>query len=311
MDANSHVTTLLAKDLVLRSLGEVEQLNIGTVHFTGGEPFLYPYLQDLLHSVSGQESYGVTIATNGTLIDRDAIILISDCGATLHVSIDGPPAYHDEFRGVKGAFQKTERNIGLMVDAEIPVTIVTTICQDNLVHLPWLAEWASELGIRNVVIQPLLELGRAVRIKDRKLSQDQIYDLFFQLSDLGSSYRSKGLEFGITYKSRDLLVEHPCAAYVCDGIKCHRKAAKEIKKLIIREDGTILPEIPTLNPRFSLGDIREGLLVDLVKRYFESNYSEFDRLCRVTYAEVIPAWESPFIPWDEIVSERSWKGISI
>jgi hypothetical protein len=131
------------------------------------------------------------------------------------------------------------------------------------------------------------------------------------LSDLGSSYRSRGVEFGITYKSRDLLVEHPCAAYVCDGIKCHRKAAKEIKKLIIREDGTILPEIPTLNPRFSLGDIREGLLVDLVKRYFESNYSDFDRLCRATYAEVIPAWESPFIPWDEIVSERSWKGISL
>jgi MoaA/NifB/PqqE/SkfB family radical SAM enzyme len=307
MAATSRVDKILGKDLVLRSLREVEQLGIGRVHLTGGEPFMYPYLSEVLSFISQQQEFVSAISTNGTLIDESWIGPLSDSKITVNVSIDGPEDYHDKFRGSKGAFLKANENIKLMLDAKIPVSVVTTVCQDNLEYLPWLANWASEMGIKNVTIQPLLHLGRASAISDKKLSQIQICDMFFLLSDLCHAYRSKGVGFGLAYRNRDYLLEHPCAAYVCNGNKCHRNVAKEIKKLIIREDGTVLPEVETLNPRFSLGNLNEGKLVDLVNEYFEYGYSNFHELCRLAYTEILSKWSSPIVPWNEIISEESWK----
>jgi Fe-coproporphyrin III synthase len=79
----------------------------------------------------------------------------------------------------------------------------------------------------------------------------------------------------------------------------------EIKKLVVREDGTVLPEATNLNHEFALGNIRDGSLSTLVSRYFEQGYYKFDQLCRTTYAEIIPTWESPVVPWDEIIAKRS------
>jgi len=59
----------------------------------------------------------------------------------------------------------------------------------------------------------------------------------------------------------------------------------------------VLPEIPTLNYRFALGNLHKGTLKELVASYFA---------CRTVYEEVMPTWTSPLVPWDEIVSERSW-----
>ena len=162
------------------------------------------------------------------------------------------------------------------------------------------------MGIGRIFVQPLMQLGRGSTIADKKLSRSQIYDLYFLVSDLANKYRSKGLSFNIAYRSRDFLLEHPCAAYVCDGSKCHRKVTKEIKTLIIREDGTVLPEIETLNPRFSLGKLSDGTLVELVKEYFESNYRDFDQLCRLVYNKAVSNSDSPFILLDEIISRESW-----
>ena len=188
----------------------------------------------------------------------------------------------------------------------VPVTSVVTICQDNLDCLPWLAEWAMQMGVKRISVQPLQQVGRGAEIRQRKLSEEQMRDLFIQLSDLGYAYRARGLRFSLSYRARSYLLAHPCAAYVCNGAQCHRRLSKEIKNLVIREDGTVLPEIPTLNPRFGLGNLREGTLVEMVAPYFADGYADFHRLCCTLYADVMPNFTSPIVPWDEMVSERSW-----
>lgn len=307
MDAVTKTDKFLPKETVLKILSEVGQLGIGIVYLSGGEPFLYPWLSEILRFASVQEGFRTFVSTNGTLISQAGVNLLKNCGVGVNVSIDGPPDYHDQFRGSKGAFLRTSHNIESMLDSGISVSVVITICQDNLAYLPWLAEWASEIGIKNVIIQPLTQVGRASKIQDKKLLDNQVLGMFFQLSDLGYIYKSKGVNFTLVYRSRDLLLEHPCIAHVCNGCKCHRNVEKEIKKLIIREDGTVLPEIATLNPRYSLGNVKDSTLANLVEKYFESKYSDFDRLCRSAYAEVLPNWASPMIPWDEILSEKSWE----
>jgi MoaA/NifB/PqqE/SkfB family radical SAM enzyme len=306
LQASPNCSTYLPLELVLRSLGEVEPLGVSMIYLSGGEPFLYPELPEVLGCVSRRQSLKVCVATNGTLIGSAEAALLKKSGANVQISIDGAEAYHDWFRGSEGAFRRANRAIRQLVAAEVPVSVVITICQDNIQWLPWLAEWAAQIGVQHISVQPLVQLGRGFEVRDKKLSEEQMCDLFLQLSDLGCRYRSRELHFSLAYRTRQFLLAHSCAAYVCDGIRCHRKVAKEIKKLIIREDGTVLPEIPTLDHRFALGNLHEGTLLELVARYLVDGYAQFDRLCRTVYAEVLPTWTSPIIPWDEIVSERSW-----
>jgi len=307
LDAAPWCDTQLPLKLVIRSLGEVEQLGIGTIYISGGEPFLYPKLGEVLAFISQQKSFELCVSTNGTLIGTAEAALLKDSGASVQVSIDGPEAYHDRFRGSKGAFRRASLGIKQLLAAEVPVTIVITICKDNIACLPWLADWAARMGVEHISVQPLLVLGRGSELHDKKLSKEKLCDLFLQLSDLGHIYRSRGLSFSLAYRTRRFLLAHPCAAYVYNGTRCHRKVEKEIKKLVVREDGTVLPEIPTLNYRFALGNLHEGTLTELVARYFADGFKKFDRLCRTVYEEVMPSWTSPIVPWDEIVSERSWK----
>ena len=86
---------------------------------------------------------------------------------------------------------------------------------------------------------------------------------------------------------------------------CHRGVSKEIKKLVVREDGTVLPEVPNLNHEFALGNIRDGPLSILVRRYFDDGYSRFDSLCRTAYGEILPSWDCVIVPWEQILAERS------
>lgn len=296
-------STQLPLTLVLRSLREVRSLGIGTIHLSGGEPFLYPQLAEVLTCAAAQEA-ALSVSTNGTLIGEREVALLRECGARAQVSIDGPQAYHDRFRACAGAFERAGKAIDRLVAARVPVTIVTTVCQDNQGSLVWLAGWAAEKGVEQLTVQPLLQLGRGAGLRSSKLTAQQTCRLMLQLSDLGHAYQG-GLRFGLACRTVQFLRDHPCAAYVCNGTTCHRQVVKEIKKLIVRPDGAVLPESPSLDDQFALGHLHDGTLAELVQAYFADGYAAFDRLCRAAYEQILPLWTAPIIPWEEVISECS------
>ena len=308
LDAESGHPTLLPLEMLARSCVGIRELNIGTVYLSGGEPLLHPQLPEVVQFFSRQQDLKVCISTNGTLIAPRHVGMLRDNGAQVQISIDGPEAFHDQFRGRPGAFQRSADGIRRLVAGGVPVGVVATMGRGNVAWVPWLAEWAAGMGAQRLTVQPLLQLGRGSRIRREKLTEQQLCELYLRLSDLGHRYRPRGLTISLAYQTHQFLLAHPCAAYVCDGEGCHRKVTREIKRLVIREDGTVLPEIPTLHRSFSLGNVREGTLGELVAGDFSAGYARFDRLCRTAYQEVMPTWTAPLIPWEEIISERSWSG---
>ena len=183
--------------------------------------------------------------------------------------------------------------------------IVATISQGNLHSLSKLVEWARSVGAVQFRAQPLLRLGRGADISNQCLTNNQLNRMLLELSDLANIYQTRGLRCSVVGVSRRFLQAHPCGAYVCNGEGCHRRISQEIKKLVVREDGTVLPEITNLSHDFALGKIGDGPFSLMVSRYFEDGYARFDQLCRSIYAEVIPKWEAALIPWDQIVADRS------
>ena len=300
----------LPAELVLGAIAESERLDIGTLYLTGGEPLLYKRLDDVLRAGRQIPGLQITLCTNGMLVTPRHADFFRQVGALVNVSIDGDMVFHDYFRNMSGAFRASEAGVRTMAAAGIPVTIVTTISQGNLGSLPYLAQWASKSGAAELRVQPLLQLGRGTSISDQCLTTSQTDRLLLQLSDLANQYRPQGFRCSLVGVSRRFLLAHPCGAYVCNGTGCHRGVSKEIKKLVVREDGTVLPEATNLSHQFALGRIGDAPLSTLVSRFFEDGYDRFDRLCRETYAEVLPNWPSAFVPWDQILAERSHNWIA-
>ena len=139
---------------------------------------------------------------------------------------------------------------------------------------------------------------------DERLVSAEIDQLVMQISDLAHRHRGR-LACNIVGQSLRYMLAHPCAAYVCNGNGCHRRIAREIKKIIVRENGTIVPEATNLDPRYAIGHINDGRLTTLVSRFLDEDYDRFDALCRRTYAKVLPDWDTAVVPWDQILAESS------
>lgn len=303
----------LPLDLVLESIKECATLGIATLYLTGGEPLLYPEFEEVLGFAARIAGLDIVVCTNGTLLTERHAALLKEAGAKVNISVDGEAEYHDKFRNLAGSFRSTERGLHRAVAAGIPVTVIMTVAQQNQSMLQAMAEWAAQAGVVQFRAQPLLNLGRGAEISDQRLSKFDMDRLLLALTDLANIYGPRGMKCNLVGASRSFLRKHPCGAYVCNGTGCHRRVAQEIKKLVIRENGTILPEVTNLSDEFAIGTIGDAPLSVLVHRYFEDGYAKFDRLCRIAYQEVLPEWSSEFIPWDQIVAERSrsWKDMPL
>jgi MoaA/NifB/PqqE/SkfB family radical SAM enzyme len=86
------------------------------IGITGGEPFVR---RDTLDFIRHVKSRGLRcgVNTNGTFLARDAEELVEAGLDSIMVSVDGPPAVHDEQRRVPGTFARTKEGIDALLAA--------------------------------------------------------------------------------------------------------------------------------------------------------------------------------------------------
>ncbi len=294
----------LPRDWVLETIAAMPAMGIGSLFLTGGEPLMYPRMEEVLEAAAGAEGVETTLSTNATLVKARQAAMLARHGVRAHVSIDGMAARHDAFRRREGAFAETERGVAALREAGVPLTIVTTISKANLHELDEIAAWAVAAGAERLLVQPLLNLGRGAEIAGEMLSSAELLQVVMKTSDLANR-PGRPIKASIIGGSKRFFLAHPCAAYVCNGGGCHRGVSAEIKKIVVREDGWILPEATNLDHRYAIGRAGKAPLRDLVRDYFADGYDAFDRLCRVTYNEFVPDWPDPVLPWDQLLAERS------
>lgn len=88
---------------------DLAELGCRRIHFTGGEPLLYPNLLLLMDYIKQCDcNIKISMTTNATLIDDNMAKALAQSGLTkANISIDSPEeSLHDTIRGVPGAFNK-------------------------------------------------------------------------------------------------------------------------------------------------------------------------------------------------------------
>jgi radical SAM protein with 4Fe4S-binding SPASM domain len=145
------------------------------------------------------------MTTNGILIDDDIIKKMKETEMyTISISLDGIEKTHDEFRGVKGSYNKIINNIRRLKDENFIkyIQVTTVINKTNINELDELYKNISELNINSWRIVSMDPIGRAQDNKQLDLDEKEIIILLDFIKGL-----RKNAGFDITYGCSHFLGE--------------------------------------------------------------------------------------------------------
>jgi len=159
----NELTTEEAKDLI----DQICEVSRPLLVLSGGEPLLR---QDVYELVRYGASKGLKmgLGSNGSLIDDVAAKKLKEAGIeTVSISLDSHfPEQHDEFRGVKGSWEKAVRAIKALRENGVLVQVNTTVTQQNYDQIDDIMSLAETLGVENFHLFFLVPTGRGVKIAD-------------------------------------------------------------------------------------------------------------------------------------------------
>ncbi|MDL2329739.1 heme b synthase [Desulfosarcina sp. OttesenSCG-928-A07] len=154
----------------MRLLDEIAAVGKPIVILTGGEPLLRPDIFDIAGYGTGL-GLKMVMSPNGTLITPETARKMADSGISrISASIDGATReFHDQFRGVDGAFDATLQGIRYVQEAGISFQINTTVTKTNLDQIPRILELAEALGAAAHHIFLLVPTGRGKYMVDQAI----------------------------------------------------------------------------------------------------------------------------------------------
>jgi radical SAM protein with 4Fe4S-binding SPASM domain len=156
-----------------------------SIHFTGGEPFLYKGLWDGI-AYSREKGYGVAMMTNGCLITRNdakkAFILgISD----IQVSLEGPPELHASIRG-RGSFNAAAKGVERLVSEGNRVSANVTLSRLNMNKIEETIEVARAMGFHRIGFSRMVPCGMGKTLLDQFLTPQELKSAYQKIVSLNA-----------------------------------------------------------------------------------------------------------------------------
>ncbi len=134
---------------------------------TGGEPLLRNDCMELTRYAS-DKGLMVVMGTNGTLLNDPTVEKMIRSGVKgVGISLDSiAPKYHDKFRGLEGAWEKTTAGMEILKKHGLDFQVQVTVTKDNYSDIPAVIEYSYKKGARAANIFFLVCTGRGQEMTD-------------------------------------------------------------------------------------------------------------------------------------------------
>jgi len=134
---------------------------------SGGEPLLRGDIYELIQ-YGTSKGLRMGLGSNGNQIDDKVAKKLKNAGIkTASISLDSSnPENHDEFRGVKGSWQKAIQAITALKQNGVLVQVNTTVTQKNHSEIEEIMSLSEKLGVENFHLFFLVPTGRGAKITD-------------------------------------------------------------------------------------------------------------------------------------------------
>jgi len=167
-------------DLFKSIIEQAKPLGLTGVKLTGGEPLLYPEIEEILEYIR-TEDLRLMVETNGVLCSVDLARKMAACkNPFVSVSVDGAdPETHEWVRGVEGCFAAALKGIGNLVEVGIRPQLIMSVLGNNKDQMEQIVRLAEDLDAGSVkfnIVQPTAR-GEKLYKSGVALSIDQLVEL--------------------------------------------------------------------------------------------------------------------------------------
>lgn len=173
-----------------RLIDALEEMKVFNISFSGGEPLVRPDIFELLGYAS-QRRVGMDLLTNGYMITPKVIKRLNDTDIfSVQVSLDGTERTHDNFRGIKGSYERAIEAVRLLREANFTVSISSAVTKQNVNEIPRIIDLAVDLGANLYKTTLFMPAGRG------KGNIDELVLTPSEVKDFSSMLREKKEEVG-------------------------------------------------------------------------------------------------------------------
>ena len=166
-------------------MDQICQVSKPLLVLSGGEPLLRKDIFELI-KYGTDKGLKMGLGSNGYLIDDTVAKQLKDAGiATVSISLDSNiPAQHDDFRGVKGAFEKAVNACRALRKNDVLVQVNATLTHNNYNQIDDIMSLAEEIGVENFHLFFLVPTGRGKKLTDisPKKYEDMISNTFAKVT---------------------------------------------------------------------------------------------------------------------------------
>ena len=291
--------TLPSRALV-NILEQAAPLGYNVVSLSGGEPFLYNELEQLV-TASRSLGYFNSVTTNGMLLRSQRAGRILRQLDLVAVSVDGKQEAHDLMRGQQGAFTSMLEGLDVLKDSIEKFGLIHTLLPDSWQILSWLTDFALKHKASLLHLHPLELSGRAVEnFADLRFTPTDLYRVYIAHYYL-KTFSEPDLFIQLDLLHRDNIIGNPNFFFHQSG------AGGAFKELIINEAGDILPIAHGCSDFFRIGNISSGVpLEEMIECFMAEKLDTVMQLYNDTYREILADDEFEIFNWSERVIENSF-----
>ena len=160
---------------------------------SGGEPLLLGDklfdIMDILHD----DGTSFVVISNALLLTKEKVKRFAKYRYFwFQISIDGSTAeIHDNFRGVKGSFDRACNGALEISDAGIPLVIAHTVTPGNISKMEEMVNLSYKLGANSIILGEVLPSGRAYTHEEIILDDEQKNFMYAQIEELSKKFQGK------------------------------------------------------------------------------------------------------------------------
>ena len=244
-------------ETVKHLIGQVAEMGVSEFLVTGGEPLVREDLGEVIDYL-GRKQVNWTLNTAAFPDATLRAAIARHAPGFVAVSLDGPEAVHDRFRGKVGAWREAREAIRFFKSIpSVQVCAGTTVTARNYDYLEETFHLAVASGADQWGIHLLVPEGRAAQRRDLFLSKTQLKSLIKFVAKKRRYFRvTMADEIGYLGSLEPLVRDYP--------LRCGAGTAQ----CVILPDGSVVP-CTTLDRASSAGNVYERSLADIWAHGFE------------------------------------------